>query len=102
MSGHCDPEYPDSNPESPGHCYSSDLGPESLDPYVRSIRTYTRSIRVPFTQRLVFYERGYKYPSYPFISPSLAHFEPEHASKQKESSLISPLPFLSDFLRGIK
>jgi hypothetical protein len=66
-----DPEYPDIQPESPGKCYSSEvsLGQESPDPYVRSIRTYTRSIRVPFTQRLVFCERGYKYPYTPsFIS----------------------------------
>jgi hypothetical protein len=44
----------------------------------------------------------YKYPPYPFIQLSLAHFKPEHTSKQKESSLTSPLSFLSDFLWGFK
>jgi hypothetical protein len=45
MSGHSDPEYPDKHPESPGNCYPSEvsLRPESPDPSVWSIRTYTRS-----------------------------------------------------------
>jgi hypothetical protein len=90
MSGHSDPEYPDKHPESPSNCYPSEvsLSPECPDPFVRSIRTYTRSIRVPFTQRLVFYERGYKYPPYPFIHLSLAHLNQNMlASKRRALSL---------------
>jgi hypothetical protein len=90
MSGHSAPEYPDKHSEFPGNCYPSEvfLRPESPDPSVRSIRTYTRSIRVPFTQRLVFCERGYKYPPYPFIHLSLAHFNQNTpASKRRALSL---------------
>jgi hypothetical protein len=104
ISGYCDPEYLDSSPESPGNYYSSEsfsetgvsgpLYPEYPDIYPE----YPGILLVAAS----FCERGYKYPPYPFIYFSLAHFETEQASKQKESPLTSPLPFLSDFLRGIK
>jgi hypothetical protein len=45
---------------------------------------------------------GINTPHTPFIDLSLAHFETEQASKQKESSLTSFLAFLSDLLRGSK
>jgi hypothetical protein len=90
MSGPSVPQYPDKHPEFPGNCSPSEvsLRPESPDPSVRSIRTYTRSIRVSFIQRLVFYERGYKYPPYPFIQLSFAHFNQKIlASKRRALSL---------------
>jgi hypothetical protein len=90
MSGHSALEYPDKHPEFSGNCSPSvvSLRPESPDPGVRSIRTYTRSIRVSFTQRLVFCERGYKYPPYPFIQSSVAHFDQKTlASKIRALSL---------------
>jgi hypothetical protein len=100
MSGHSVPEYPDKHPEFPGNCFPSvvSLRPESPDPSVRSIRTYTRSIQVSFTQRLVFCERG----PIPLHSKGSCSFQPENTCKQKKSSLTPLSSFLSDFLWGFK
>jgi hypothetical protein len=90
MSGHSIPEYTDKYPEFPGNCSPTvvSLRPESLDPSVWSIRTYTRSIRVPFSQRLVFYERGINTPHTPSFKSPLAHFDQKIlASKRRALSL---------------
>jgi hypothetical protein len=103
MSGYSAPEYLDKHPEFPGNCYPCEvsLRPESPDPYVWSIRTYTRSIRVPFTQWLVFCERGYKYPPYPFIHLSLAHLN-QNIPASKRRALSLPLFHFEWFSLGIR
>jgi hypothetical protein len=90
------PEYPDVYPESPGYCYRSAklTGPEYPDIYPEFPGT-----PLPTAS---FWLRGYKYPPYPLISLSLAHFRSELPISKREPSHFPFSPFLSDFLRGLK
>jgi hypothetical protein len=104
MSGYCDPEYPDSSPEYPGNYYSFEsffrtgvsgaLCPEYLDIYPEYPGTL-----LPMAS---FCERGYKYPPIPLHLLLSCPFRNRTSQQAKESSLTSPLPFLSDFLKGFK
>ncbi|PUZ72749.1 hypothetical protein GQ55_2G419600 [Panicum hallii var. hallii] len=51
------------------------FGPESPDSFVRSIRTYTRSFRVPLSQRLVSGRGGINTPIPPLILSLLLIFD---------------------------
>jgi hypothetical protein len=88
MSGHSVPKYPDIYPEYLSN-YSPALSSESLNPSVRSIRIYNRSIRVPFSQRLFFCERGIN-TSYTPFTQTLLLISTRNAHKLKKNSLTPP------------
>ena len=97
------------NPDTPG------IGPDTPDPFARSVRVtvhglkirvarslraYTRSLRVTVRPMAIFRSRGINNPSPPSVLSLLPFLRAELLPKPKESSLTPLSSFLSDSFEG--
>ena len=98
------PDSPSIGLDSPDLCARSVRvsNPERKSPKDRSLRAYTRSLRVTLGQRLVSGPRSINTPHTPSAIFLLPIWRAEHLPKIRKSSLTPLSPFLSDSFEGFE